>query len=251
MKYAILDMDGTLFPGVLGAHYLRNLIDDGVCHRDAATACLAAIEQYGALTARRDRVRVLHTAYEAYAAAMEGVAPTAVRSTAARTWAACRGRLYPFATDLIELLRGAEYRLHLISGSAHPLVQEVVVGLGLDAGWGAMVAVENGRHTRDLVYAPGYPGGKAVIMRRLVDDPEFDGAGSFAIGNSVGDAEVFEHVGSVIAFEPDAELRALAASRSWSIADRDTVVQTCARLIGVQVTEPLRGSTSWIQPSTT
>lgn len=229
MNYAILDLDGTLLPGVLGKEYLVDLIESGTCQRDQALACLRAIDRYARYEG--PRTDVMAVAYRHYAAALQGVSPEEARATAARTWKRCRGELFPFALDLIDLLKTRDYKIHLISGNADMLVQEAVDGLGLHWGRGALTEVVDGRFTERLICVPGLPGGKDSLTRELAASDDFSARTAMALGNAGSDAEVFAYVDIAVAFEPDTELRALAARHDWHIVDRDTIVTTCSRLL--------------------
>ncbi|MEE1939105.1 haloacid dehalogenase-like hydrolase [Streptomyces sp. TRM 70361] len=229
MNHAILDLDGTLLPGVLGTQYLNDLIEDGACDRDEAMACLRAIDRYAAM--EEPRASVMAEAYRCYAAALRGIPYAEAQVTAARTWKTCRRRLFPFADDLIDLLKAHDYRIHLISGNADMPIQEAVGDLALSWGRGALTEVVDGRFTERLTCAPGLPGGKDSVIRELTASDEFARRRAIAIGNADSDAEIFAHVDMAIAFDPGAELRALSARHGWHVVDRDTILPTCARLL--------------------
>jgi phosphoserine phosphatase len=54
---------------------------------------------------------------------------------------------------------------------------------------------------------------------------------SLAIGDSLTDSVLLELVGGPIAFEPDPALRSLALDRGWTIADRDTILDSVRALL--------------------
>ena len=228
-RHAFLDMDGTLLPGVLGTYYLRNLADDGVCDRTAAEACLDAIKRYATATSDREHLHV--ESYRLYAEAIRGVAFDRAWPTARRTWNACRSRLFPFAEELISLLKANGCQIHLISGNADTIMTAAALDLGVASGHGVGTEIVGGRFTGRIANPPGLPGGKDSIMRGFKAAESFDPDSAVAIGNTVRDSELFDHVGIAIAFEPDGELRPVAARRGWHIVDRTTIVPACARLL--------------------
>ncbi|MCG3755080.1 HAD family phosphatase [Amycolatopsis sp. Poz14] len=227
-KYAILDLDGTLLPGHTSRHYLRVLLDDGACDRQAGLSCLEAIAQYAA--AEKAPPGLLDEIYRLYALALKGASVAQARFAAEKTWRARRGMLFSFVPELLSLLRASGCRIHLLSGNHDFPVQEAAFDLGLSGGHGAVVEVADGRFTGRLLSAPGAAGGKLTFVRCLADATGFDAENSLAIGNSASDAEVFSCVGKALAFEPDAELRRLAAGRPWHVVDRRTILRVCARL---------------------
>ncbi|MER8029707.1 haloacid dehalogenase-like hydrolase [Streptomyces bauhiniae] len=230
IRSAILDLDGTLLPGVLGAQYVHDLLDDGACAEGAGRACADAIWRYG--QADTARAEILAEAYRLYAEALHGTTLEQARRTAVRTWRTCRERLFPFVHDLLDLLRAHRVHVYLLSGNSDLLIQEAVRDLGLSGGRGAVTEVVDGLLTRHLLCTPGLPGGKAAVLSELAESGDVDPAGSLAIGNAVNDAEVFFESGAVVAFEPDPPLRDLAALHGWAVADRTTILHTGSRLLG-------------------
>ncbi|WP_409181015.1 HAD family hydrolase [Amycolatopsis sp. VS8301801F10] len=229
-KYAILDLDGTLLPGHTSRHYLRVLVDDGTCDRQAGLSCLEAIDRFAA--ADKAPPGLTEEIYRLYALAMKGASVEQARFAAQKTWRASRGKLFSFVPDLLSLLRASGRRIHLLSGNHDFPVQEAAIDLGLSGGHGAVVEVADGRFTGRLLSAPGAAGGKLAFVRCLAEAAGFDAENSLAIGNSASDAEVFSCVGKAVAFEPDAELRRLSAGQPWHLADRRTILGVCARLAG-------------------
>ncbi|WP_409465129.1 HAD family hydrolase [Amycolatopsis sp. GA6-003] len=232
-KYAILDLDGTLLPGHTSRHYLRVLVDDGTCDRQAGLSCLEAIDRFAA--ADKAPPGLTEEIYRLYALAMKGASVEQARFAAQKTWRASRGKLFSFVPDLLSLLRASGRRIHLLSGNHDFPVQEAAIDLGLSGGHGAVVEVADGRFTGRLLSAPGAAGGKLAFVRCLAEAAGFDAENSLAIGNSASDAEVFSCVGKAVAFEPDAELRRLSAGQPWHLADRRTILGVCARLAGHSV----------------
>ncbi|WP_410604705.1 HAD family hydrolase [Amycolatopsis sp. lyj-90] len=228
-KHAFLDMDGTLLPGVLGMHYLRDLAADGVCDRALIEACMDAVKRHTA--SAMDREHLHSEPYRLYAEAIRGASSDQARATATRTWNACRRQLFPFVGELISLLKVNGYRIHLISGNADTIMTAAALGLGVASGHGVGTEISGGRFTGRLTGPPGLPGGKDSIIRELKATEPFDHDRAVAIGNTIRDAELFDHVGIAVAFEPDGELRPVAVRRGWHIVDRGTIVPACARLL--------------------
>ncbi|OAP21344.1 haloacid dehalogenase-like hydrolase [Amycolatopsis sp. M39] len=161
---------------------------------------------------------------------MKGATVAQARFAAEKTWRANRGKLFSFVPELLSLLRASGHRIHLLSGDPDFPVQEAAIDLGLSGGHGTVAEVADGRFTGRLLSAPGAAGGKLAFVRCLAEAAGFDAENSLAIGNSASDAEIFASVGKAVAFEPDAELRRLAAGRPWHVVDRRTILRVCARL---------------------
>ncbi|RSN19295.1 hypothetical protein DMC61_40170 [Amycolatopsis sp. WAC 04169] len=229
VKYAVLDLDGTLLRGVLGTRFLEDLIEDGVCDKDEGLACLRAIRGYA--SGGNSRRQAMTEAYQAYAKALRGATVAEAGETAARTWRACRDELFPFAEQLIDLFKRYRYRIVLVSGNSDLPLREAVDDLGLHSGYGARLAESGGRFTGELLSTPGLPGGKAAVVRELAAGGDVECGVAVAVGNGGIDAEVFTHAGAAFAFEPDDELHALSSGRDWHVVDRETILAACSEVL--------------------
>ncbi|RSN39700.1 hypothetical protein DMC64_37160 [Amycolatopsis sp. WAC 04197] len=229
MRYAVLDVDGTLSPGIMGRRYLENLIDDGVCGQEEGQACLRAISRYA--TGGRSRRPAMTEAYRAYAAGLRGASVADAQATAARTWRTCRDDLFPFVEPLIDLFKRYRYRIVLVSGNSDLPLLEAVRDLGLYSAHGARLVEAAGRFTGELLTTPGLPGGKTAVIRELMATEGIEHDATVAIGNGAIDAEIFDHAGAAFAFEPDDDLQALGTDRHWQIVDRETILTACAEVL--------------------
>lgn len=231
-RVAVLDMDGTLLPGFLGVRFLEALS----AHTDpaAVTAALAAVVSY-----RRGDTDLSTAApliYRHYADALKGVATDVVDAVADTVWQAARPHLFPFVAELLVLLDRHGYRTLLISGSPDEVVTRAGTDLAVSAARGVIAETAGGRYTGELVQVPGLPGGKHAALADLTAGRTPDLAASLAIGDASADAEIFHRVGLPVAFEPDPELRRLAAVHRWIVADRRTLLPVVRELVGGHVT---------------
>ncbi|BCJ56500.1 hypothetical protein Asp14428_79750 [Actinoplanes sp. NBRC 14428] len=232
-RHVVVDLDGTLLPGVLGRQFMTDLIEHGVGDAAEARACLRAIARYTAAAGdKASRDRIMTEAYRAYAATLNGVAEPDVRAVAAGTWQTCRRSLFAFAEELIALFKAHDFEIHLISGNSDVPIQEAALDLGISWSRGALSETVDGRLTDRLTCTPGLTGGKERVMRELRSVLPYDPGTAIGIGNAAPDAEVFAHTATALAFEPDADLLALAAHHDWQVVDRDTILPYCIRLLG-------------------
>lgn len=221
---AILDLDGTLYPGAVGIDWLRALIDVGVCERAAGLRVFMVLDDYrGGLI---DFQTMAARAYAAFASALAGTEVEAAEAIARSVWARQREQLFAFVPELLACLREHGQEPMLISGSPIEMVELVAEDLGIAVARGAVFGREAGRYTGAVDLSSGMPGEKPKIL--AVIGPELVLDRCFALGNSVTDATLFECVGIPLAFEPDADLLVLADAHGWQVATRDDVL-ACAR----------------------
>lgn len=97
IKIAAIDVDGTLFPGAIGACLFEELVADGVCRgefiKDVANLLLSY--RAGEL-AHSD---MAERAIAIYAAAIAGVRASDVMAAAREVWRREESRLFPFARE--------------------------------------------------------------------------------------------------------------------------------------------------------
>lgn len=128
--------------------------------------------------------------------------------------------------EAIELMR--EHQLAgrdviIISSSGTEIVEPIGERLGADLAIGTQVEVEDGRYTGEVLFY-AYGEGKAVAMRSLAEERNYDLADSYAYSDSHTDLPMLEIVGHPVAVNPDAELRRLAVDRGWTVLDFATPV---------------------------
>lgn len=227
MRAAFLDLDGTLLDGCSSALMLRELVKDyRVDHRYAHNALMAADrkEKKGPSTLRGG-------IYKNLPLAVKGVHHSVIAEAAQAAQDSTREALFPFARDLVEMLRDANYVTFLVTGALWQTAAPVAEHLGIDVCIGAFLEVENQSFTGRFTRAPARSGEKRALVRSWAVTEGIDLSDSLAMGNGIRDAEMLELVGRPVAFEPEYDLEPLAHKNNWPIADRHTVLTMCAEMM--------------------
>lgn len=208
----------------MGIEWLRALMDAGVGSSAAGQRVFAFVDDH-----RRGSIdfsTMAAGAYGAFASALAGVEIDAAIAIARSVWQRQREQMFAFVPELIACLRGRGYEPILISGSPIEMVELVAEELDISIARGAVFGRDDGRYTGSVDLSSGMPGEKpkilATIGRELGRELALDRC--FALGNSITDARLFECVGIPLAFEPDADLLALAHARGWPVATRHDVL---------------------------
>jgi phosphoserine phosphatase len=227
LSAAVLDLDGTLYPGAVGIDWLRALMDADVCERAAGLRVFAILDDH-----RRgviDFQTMAARAYAAFASALAGTEVEAAEAIARSVWARQREQLFAFVPELLACLREHGQEPVLISGSPIEMVELVAAELGIAVARGAVFGRDAGRYTGSVDLSSGMPGEKPKILAAIArDGHDLVLDRCFALGNSITDAKLFECVGIPLAFEPDADLLALADAHGWRVATRHDVL-ACSR----------------------
>jgi phosphoserine phosphatase len=228
-RLAILDADGTLYPGALGVELLRALLASGLCHREKVQPVFDMLHRYRA--GEVDFATMSVNAYMLFAAALKDCSCVDVARVARETWQRERFRLFPFATELVQILREGGYLSVLISGSPHEIVGLMAEELGIVHSHGAIFSRRCGFYTGEVELASAVLGNKRLILSTMTSGQDVRLQDSLAIGDSLTDSVLLELVGGPVAFEPDPALRSLALDRGWTIADRDTILDSVRALL--------------------
>jgi phosphoserine phosphatase len=237
----VLDLDGTLYAGAVGIDWLRGLMDAGVCEPAAGQRVFEILD------ARQRRVIDFQTmatlAYDAFASALAGIEVETAEAIARSVWARQREQLFAFVPELISCLREHGCEPMLISGSPIEMVELVAEELGIAVARGAVFGRHAGRYTGSVDLSSGMLGEKPKILAAIRQGRElgldFALGHSFALGNSLTDAKLFECVGLPLAFEPDADLLTLAEAHGWRVATRDDVLASTRSLLEARACSPI------------
>ncbi|MFB7635588.1 HAD family hydrolase [Streptomyces sp. NPDC056149] len=236
---AVLDVDGTLTPSMLGIELLRTLHGDGACQATELDALNALVDR-----SRSERgtscARTIAEANHGFAAVLAGLSAARVADAARRTWCRVEADLFPFVPDLLSTLRSHGLHIVLLSGSPHEVIRVMAARLGVRACQGAVMAAPGGVYNGRVRLPTGIPGVKRRTLGTLLRGHRVDLARSYALGNSAADAQILQLVGVPVAFEPERGLRERAERAAWHIADRHSVVaRTHAALCGAERGEPV------------
>lgn len=241
LKAAVLDVDGTLYPGALGVELLRALMAAGACHRTRADGVFEVLRQYkqGAI----DFPTMASRAYTLYAQALEGVRCDTVDALARKVWEGERNKLFAFVRPLVGLLREAGYWSLIISGSPQEMVQCVADELGISQARGALFTRREGHYTGSVDLSSGALGEKSRIFDAVTRGQDVCLERCFALGDSITDSALFERLGLPLAFEPEPALQELAQRRGWAVATREDVLERTRMLLATPAPEspPRRG----------
>ena len=230
MKVAVLDVDGTLYPGALGLQLLRTMLWSGTCDDRKVEAVFSILKRYS--LREIDHATMAALAYRAYAEAIAGMLTGDLEKFAEQTWEEEKLKFFPFVGELVELFRRRQFIIVLISGSPEEIIRKVATELGVADFWGAVFAAQDGRYTGEILRRPGALGAKSQILSEFALRRGIDFSASVAMGDSLADLAVLEKVGKPIVFEPQAEMLVLARENQWTIASRHDIMERISDLLG-------------------
>ena len=123
------------------------------------------------------------------------------------------------ARGLIDLHHAADRDTYIVSASPIEIVDDFAAAIGLTGGIGTVAAINNGVYTGELAEPFCYGEGKAIAIRKLADEMDYDLRLSYAYTDSAGDLPMLDIVGHPVAVNPDRALETIAYHRGWAIVE--------------------------------
>jgi len=151
--------------------------------------------------------------------------------------------VYDEAVELIDLHKAAGREVVIVSSSGEEVVAPIGEMLRADHVVATRMVVADGHYTGEIsryVYA----GEKAIAIRDLAAEREYDLSGCYAYSDSVTDVPMLEAVGHPFAVNADRGLRKVAAERDWPMLTFSNAVPLRERISGLRPEHPTLAATA-------
>jgi len=213
-KIAIFDIDGTIFRKNLAFELINELVwlkvFDKKVRNELVNHYTSWLDHKGVYEDYRKAIVGL------YADNIRGCKQEDVLKASQIVVPFFKDRTYIFANQLIEKLKKSNYNIIAISGSPQEIVEEYNKYLKFDAVFGAVYEIDkNGIYTGEALFEP--PKDKGQVARQYIAENNLTLAGSYGVGDTESDAKVLEMVENPIAFNPNYNLKKIAAEKNWRI----------------------------------
>jgi len=214
-KFAIFDIDGTIFRSSLLIELTEALVAAGIFPKKARTIYETAYKKWS--NRQESYEKYIASVVRAFEKYIKGVDNALFVKVAKRVAAANYDRTYVYTRRLVQELKKKNYYLVAISHSPKAIVQSFCQKLGFDKVYGRdyEVGLDN-RYTGKTLYLD-LISDKANILRRVMDKTGLGLAGSIGVGDSEGDISIMRTVAQPICFNPNARLYAAAKKAGWRI----------------------------------
>lgn len=212
MKFAVFDIDGTVFRSSLFIEIVyelsrQNLITLPENEHKQAYAQWSERQKQGYTTYRNKMVEVLESQIKGMKVSDFDQAADAVLQSQAE-------HVYVFSRSLIKDLKAQNYFMIALSGSQSQLVQRFADYWGFNESIGQTYHEENGVFTGEITKTHE---GKEKLLEPLIKQHELSNDNSIAVGDTEGDIGMLELVERPIAFNPNRELYKHAVKSGWEI----------------------------------
>lgn len=213
---AFFDVDGTIFRSSLLVELAEQLIKEGVFPEEARDQYSEALKAW---THREGK-------YEAYEAAVVESFMTNIRGVhygefadiGRRVVAVQSKKVYRYTRDLLHELKNKGYVLVAISQSPKTILDEFCEQYGFDKVYGRIYEIGPQDRFTGAIAEEHLIQNKSNIVKRVFDrNPEFQKAGSIAVGDTDGDIPLLESVERPICFNPNQALFNHAKRVGWEV----------------------------------
>jgi HAD superfamily hydrolase (TIGR01490 family) len=226
---AFFDLDGTLIQGSANiplavAAFRRGMVTPGELARDLRNGISFLLQGATDDRSAEVRERILAAVAGHLQSDVVALGETFIGKLAASVQPALR-------TVLAEHAAQGHDRV-IVSASPTEIVSRLADEIGMEHGVGTTSEVADGRYTGRLAGPFCYREGKAEVIVALAAEQGYDLAASFAYSDSISDLPMLRAVGTPVAVNPEAELRAIAVAEGWRIVEtsrwRGTSLRTVA-----------------------
>lgn len=221
-KFAVFDIDGTLFRGGLYRELVLGLMERRVVPQEFIDISFEKLAIWQKRGSRDSYDQFEWSLIQAIDNSLVDI-PTAVYDEVAEQIAAQQlDHVYTYTRQKLIELREKDYFLIAISGSQEELVRPFALKYGFDAWVGQRYVRDGDKFTGEIIKT--YTD-KDMLLKQLVDKFNLDWKGSCAYGDSGGDRHMLCIVENPVAFNPTEDLLNLALERGWPVVvERKSVV---------------------------
>lgn len=214
-KFAVFDIDGTIFRSSLLIEITEALINKGVFPRKAEKLYSAAYKNWLDRKGNyRDYIDRVVAAFEKY---IKGVPRKDFLEVTRKVLTFHKNRVYRFTRDLIKDLKRRNYYLLAISGSPREVVEAFAWNLGFDKVYGRIYELDgHNRFTGKILYL-NFIKDKAEILKRAAEKEKLTFKNSIGVGDTETDIPFLKLVEKPTVFNPNTKLFKYAKRAGWKI----------------------------------
>jgi len=214
-KFAVLDVDGTIFRSSLLIELVERMVERGVFPK--------SVRDYYATEHKEWQEReggyneYINAMVQAFKEHIKGVHYGDFADIAREVVAEQSKHTYKYTRDLIKELKKQDYYILAISHSPKTILDEFCTTLGFDKVYGMIYEIGPSDLLTGVIAEEHIILNKANILRRVIEKEGLDIKGSIAVGDTEGDLSILEMVERPICFNPNSELYKQAQVRDWEV----------------------------------
>ncbi len=222
-KFAVFDVDGTIFRSSLLIQVVNRLIEKDIF--PASTRRVYEREYERWLNREGDYDEYIGAVVQAFVRHLKGVHYSALANAAEEVVDEQWKRVYRYTRDLIKDLKKRGYFLLAVSHSPKTVLDKFTPRLGFDKTYGMLYEIGPQDCFTGKVIEEHLILNKSAILRRAIEKENLTLAHSIGIGDTESDISFLELVAKPICFNPNAKLYRYARRMKWDVVvERKDVV---------------------------
>jgi HAD superfamily hydrolase (TIGR01490 family) len=223
-KFAVFDIDGTLYRSSLFLDTVEKLIHDGVISSQRAEAHFELKRKWEERAHKESYEEFIYDVVVNTQSGLKDLPVTEVERASHEVAQSNKDLVYTYTRDLIKQLKSEGYFVMAISGSHSEVAERFCQLHGFDAFsstiW--LRSEDNKSYTGEVV---DMGRDKAKQLESMVEQYELDFGSSYGVGDSRGDITMLKLVDHPIAFNPEQHLLDEAKANQWQVViERKNVV---------------------------
>lgn len=221
-KFAVFDIDGTIFRWQLYHELVFDLVDHGILPATIRTQIAPLLSDWHNRTAKSAYIDYELELVRIFAGHLKGLSVVDFKAGAQRVIKRSGDKVYTYTRDLLASLKEQDYTLIALSGSFIQIVEPFAKKYQFDHWVGAQCKIEHGQFTGEVEWSYDK---KGENLAQLVSKYDLSFEDSIAIGDTPSDIPILEQVACPIAFNPNEELFKHASKQGWQIVvERKNVI---------------------------
>ncbi|MDD5547847.1 MAG: HAD-IB family hydrolase [Candidatus Pacebacteria bacterium] len=222
-KFAVFDIDGTIFRSSLLIEITDALIQAGIFKPRVRKIYEHAFKNW--LDRKDSYEKYISAVVKAYMENIKGAEHKKFISVAKKAADFHKNRVYRYTRDLVKDLKRRGYYLLAVSNSPKIILDEFCGTLGFDKVYGRIYDIDKkGKFTGKIVFEDEISD-KEKILNRAIKKGNLTLKGSIGVGDTEADIALLKNVENPICFNPNQKLLTYAKRAGWKVVvERKDVV---------------------------
>ncbi|OGZ58879.1 MAG: hypothetical protein A3B96_03370 [Candidatus Spechtbacteria bacterium RIFCSPHIGHO2_02_FULL_43_15b] len=213
-KFAVFDIDGTIFRSSLLVELTRELIEDGIFPITVERVYIEELQRW--MDRRGSYGEYINKVVEAYRSNIRGVFLDDVLEVSERMMIFHKNHVYRYTRDLIKKLKN-NYFLLAISHSPYHIVEPFCREWGFQKVYAQIYELDNAGKFTGVIEYEDLITRKGKVLERAIEKEKLTLAGSIGVGDTDSDIPMLRMVSRAIAFNPNKKLYQAARKNRWEI----------------------------------
>jgi len=213
-KFAVFDIDGTIFRSSLVVELTRELIEEGLFPKSVERVYVEELQRW--MDRRGSYKEYIDKVVQAYRANIKGLELDEVLEVADRMTIFHKNHVYRYTRDLINKLKKTHFLL-AISHSPYHVVEPFCREWGFQKVYAQIYELDpENKFTGNIEYEDLILD-KGKVLERAISKENFTLQGSIGVGDTDSDIGMLGMVSKAIAFNPNKKLYDAAKKNRWEI----------------------------------